>query len=55
MVFAEGESENIIPAAWFFIILDLVNLYLLVESIVKESMKKVNLDGLEKLKYLMQG
>ena len=51
VVFAEGESENIIRAALSFYNSGFGEPILIGrESIVKESMKKVNLDGLEKLK-----
>ena len=51
VVFAEGESENIIRAALSFYNSGFGEPILIGrETVVKESMKRVNLDGVEKLK-----
>ena len=56
MVFAEGESENIIRAALSFYNSGFGEPILIGrESIVKESMKKVNLDGLNDLAGISKG
>ena len=50
-MFAEGESENIIRAALSFYNSGFGEPILIGrETVVRESMKKVNLDGLDKLK-----